>query len=215
MVIRGNTNIVKVYDYSYLINLNEYDLSDSKDLERLNDAVVSFLDSGEAEALSLNEELVGVNPDGTEIEIENNVYTAEEVDYDNKNVNNIINENFKVGDVVLLLRANGEGYFEYEVNPKVDELKIGYTACDMEAPDNEFYNNFCDLLLPYSVTVNGEKIEITANNFYPKSEMTAELYVVKEEEGVKFLDKVSELDVMHFGWDLFEDIIQVDYDESK
>jgi hypothetical protein len=113
---------------------------------------------------------------------------------------------------VLLLRASGDGYFEYEINPKIDEVKIGYTACDIEAPDNEFYNTFCDLLLPYSVEIKGEKAEVVSNNFYPKDEMTADLYVVKEEDGVKFLDKVSEIDVMHFGWDLLEDIIQVDYD---
>jgi hypothetical protein len=212
MVIRGESNIIKVYDYSYLINLDEYDLNDSKEIERLNEAVVSFLDSGEAESLSLNEELIGVTPDTAEIEIEESTYTAEDVEYINKNVNDIVAENFKVGDVVLLLRAKGEGYFEYEINPKIDELKIGYTACDIEMPDNEFYNNFCDLLLPYVVEINGEKAEVVANNFYPKDEMMAELYVVKEEDGVKFLDKITEIDVMHFGWDLLEDIIQVDYD---
>lgn len=215
MVIRGDTNIIKVYDYSYLINLDEYDLSDSKEIERLNDVVVSFLDSGEAEALSLNEELIGVNPDGAEIEIEDNEYNAEDVEYINKNVNDMVNENFKTGDIVLLIRANGDGYFEYDANPKIDDLKIGYTACDVEAPDNEFYNNFCDLLLPYSVEINGQKAEVVANNFYPKSEMMAELYTVKKEDGVKFLDKISEIDIMHFGWDLFEDIIQIDYDESN
>jgi hypothetical protein len=211
MVIRGNTNIIKVYDYSYLINLDEYDLSDSKEIERLNDAVVSFLDSGEAEALSLNKELIGVSPDNAEIEIEENEYSAEDIEYINKNVNDIVNENFKVGDIILLIRANGDGYFEYDNNPKIDELKIGYIACDVEAPDNEFYNNFCDLLLPNCVEINGQKTEVVVNNFYPKSEIMAELYTVKEEDGVKFLDKVSEIDVMHFGWDLFEDLIQVEY----
>jgi hypothetical protein len=215
MVIRGETNIMKVYDYSYLINLDEYDLTDSKELERLNETVVSFLDAGEAEALSLNEELIGIIPDDAEIEIDENIYTAEDVEYINRYVNDIVNENFKVGDVLLFLRGNGDGYFEYDINPKIDELKIGYTACDIEAPDNEFYNNFCDLLLPYAVEINGEKAEVVANNFYPKSEMMAELYVVKEEDGVKFLDKVTEIDVMHFDWDLFEDLIQVDYDESN
>jgi hypothetical protein len=214
MIIRGNTNIIKIYDYSYLINLNEYDLADSKEIERLNDAVASFLDSGEAEALTLNEELIGINPDGLEIEIEDNRYTTEDIEYINKNINDIINENFKIGDIVLLFRANGEGFFEYEQNPKIDELKIGYTACDIEMPDNDFYNNFCDLILPKTVEINGEKTEVIANNFYPKSEMIAGLYVVKEEEGVKFLDKVTEIDVMHVGWDLLEDIIQVDYDKS-
>jgi hypothetical protein len=215
MVIRGETNIMKVYDYSYLINLDEYDLTDSREIERLNETVVSFLDAGEAEALSLNEELIGVIPDDAEIEIGDNVYSSEDVEYINRYVNDIVNQYFKLGDVLLFLRGNGEGYFEYEEKPSIDELKIGYTACDIEVPDNEFYNNFCDLLLPYFVEINGEKAEVVANNFYPKSEMTAELYVVKEEEGVKFLDKVTEIDVMHFGWDLFEDLIQVDYDESN
>jgi hypothetical protein len=215
MVIRGETNIMKVYDYSYLINLDEYDLTDSREIERLNETVVSFLDAGEAEALSLNEELIGVIPDDAEIEIGDNVYSSEDVEYINRYVNDIVNENFKVGDILLFLRGNGDGYFEYDENPSIDEVKVGYTACDIEAPDNEFYNNFCDLLLPYSMEINGQKAEVVANNFYPKSEMMAELYVVKEEDGVKFLDKVTEIDVMHFDWDLFEDLIQVDYDESN
>jgi hypothetical protein len=218
MIIRGDTNILKIYDYTYLINLDEYDLNDSKEIERLNEAVVSFLDSGEAETISLDEELIGINPDGVEIEIENNVYTAEDVEYINKNINDTINETFKVGDVILLLRAKGEGYFEYEQNPKIKELKIGYTACDIEAPENEFYNNFCDMLLPYFVKINNEKAEVIATNFYPKNEIMAELYVVKEEigvkRGVKFLDKITEIDVMHFNWDILEDIIQIDYDKS-
>jgi hypothetical protein len=215
MVIRGETNIMKVYDYSYLINLDEYDLTDSREIERLNETVVSFLDAGEAEALSLNEELIGVIPDDAEIEIGDNVYSSEDVEYINRYVNDIVNKNFKVGDILLFLRGNGDGYFEYDENPSIDEVKVGYTACDIEAPDNEFYNNFCDLLLPYSMEINGQKAEVVANNFYPKSEMMAELYVVKEEDGVKFLDKVTEIDVMHFDWDLFEDLIQVDYDESN
>jgi hypothetical protein len=214
MVIRGETNIIKVYDYTYLINLDEYDLSDFKEIERLNETVVSFLDAGEAESLSLNTELMGIIPDTAEIEIEDNIYTAEDIDYSNKYLNQIVDENFKVGDVVLFLRANGDGYFEYEENPAVDELQIGYTACDVDAPDNEFYNFFCDLLLPYEVEIGGKKAEVVANIFYPKDEMMAELYIVKEEDGVKFLDKITEIDVMHFGWDLFEDLIQVDYDSS-
>jgi hypothetical protein len=215
MVIRGETNIIKVYDYTYLINLDEYDLSDFKEIERLNETVVSFLDAGEAESLTLNQELIGVIPDSVEIEIGDNVYSSEDVDYENILLSEIVDKNFKVGDTILLLRANGDGYFEYEENPSIDDLQIGYTACDIDTPDNEFYNFFCDLLLPYEVKIAQEKAEVIANNFYPKDEMMAELYVVKEEGGVKFLDKVTEIDVMHFGWDLFEDLIQIDYDESN
>ncbi|WP_024787255.1 MULTISPECIES: hypothetical protein [unclassified Lebetimonas] len=213
MIIRGDTNIIKIYDYSYLINLDDYDLDDSKEIERLKENVAAYLDSGEAEALSLNEDLTGINPEGIEIEIENKIFTAEDIDYINKDIDKIINENFKTGDIILLLKTNGDGYFEYEKNPDINEIKIGYSACDIKKPDNEIYNKFCDLLLPNNVEMNGEKQDVVASNFYPKSEMTAELYTIMNDNG-KYLDKITEIDVMHFGWDLLEDIIQIDYDKS-
>jgi hypothetical protein len=129
MIIRGDTNIIKIYDYSYLINLDDYDLDDSKEIERLKENVAAYLDSGEAEALSLNEDLTGINPEGIEIEIENKIFTAEDIDYINKDIDKIINENFKTGDIILLLKTNGDGYFEYEKNPDINEIKIGYSAC--------------------------------------------------------------------------------------
>jgi hypothetical protein len=68
-------------------------------------------------------------------------------------------------------------------------------------------------MLPKIVEVNNEKIEPIATNFYPKDTMVGEVYVVRvNEEGNKYLERVAEIDVMHFHWDLFEDIIQVDYD---
>jgi hypothetical protein len=213
MIIRGDTNIIKIYDYSYLINLDDYDLDDSKEIERLKENVAAYLDSGEAEALSLNEDLTGINPEGIEIEIENKIFTAEDIDYINKDIDKIINENFKTGDIILLLKTNGDGYFEYEKNPDINEIKIGYSACDIKKPDNEFYNKFCDLLLPNDVEINGQKQDVIASNFYPKAEMMAELYTIMNDNG-KYLDKITEIDVMHFGWDLLEDIIQIDYDKS-
>jgi uncharacterized radical SAM superfamily protein len=57
-----------------------------------------------------------------------------------------------------------------------------------------------------------EKLEVVATNFYPKDTIIAEVYQVKEDVG-KYLQKICDIDVLHFGWDDFEDIIQVDYDE--
>jgi len=206
MVIRGETNIIKIYDYTNLIDLDEYDVSDFKDLERLKETVASFLDSGEADALSLDVDLSGIVPESAEIEINDKVYTIDDVEYKNISLNEIVANSFKEGDVVLILNANGDGYFEYEENPDISDLKIGYTACDIEGVDNDFYNTFCDLILPNDVESN-EKLEVTATNFYPKSEINATLYILKE--GV--LERVVDIDILHEGWDLLEDIIQVEY----
>jgi len=208
MVIRGEANIIKIYDYSYLISLDEYDLTDSRDLERLKESVASFLESQEADALTLDTDLNGIIPDTAEIEIDDRVYGVGDIEYKNINLNDVVSENFKEGDLVLILSANGDGYFEYEENPNISELKIGYTACDIEGVDNNFYETFCDLILPNEVELNGEKLEVIASNFYPKSEMMATLYVVKG--GV--LERVVDVDILHDGWDLIEDIIQVEYD---
>ena len=43
--------------------------------------------------------------------------------------------------------------------------------------------------------------------------MIAEVYIVKNDGGSNYLEKICDIDLLHFGWDLFEDIIQVDYDE--
>jgi len=211
MVIRGESNIIKVYDLTPVIDLDSYDLTDSRELERFQDTVVSYLDAGEVEAIEMPTDLIGVIPDGAEIEINENTYTFEDVTYKNRSVDELITEKFNDGDVILLLQANGDGYFEYEVNPDINDLQIGYTACDVEVPDEPVYDFFCDLMLPDDLYVKGEKAEVTASNFYPKDTMVAEVYTVKDSH----LEKIIEIDVMHFGWDLFEDIIQVDYDENK
>ncbi len=213
MVIRGETNIIKVYDLTPLVNVEEYDLYDSKELERFQDTVASYIDSGEAEALSFETELIGTVPENTEIEIGEDTYFFEDVEYINKSVDNLIADNLNEGDVVCLLQASGDGYFEYEQDPDINELRIGYTACDIDTPEEPVYDFFCDLLLPDLVKVKDEKLEVIAKNFYPKDTMIAEVYIVKSKEGSKYLERVCEIDVLHFGWDLFEDIIQVDYDE--
>ncbi len=214
MVIRGDSKIIKVYDLTPLVDIENYDLADAKELEKFQETVVSFVDSGEAEAVDLPEDLVGIIPDTAEIEIGDETYTFEDVEYINKSVDELISENFEEGDVLFLLQGNGDGYFEYEENPNIDEIKVGYTACDIDTPEEPVYDFFCDLMLPKIVEVNGERLEPVATNFYPKDTMVAEVYVVRiNEEGAKYLERVAEIDVLHFHWDLFEDIIQVDYDE--
>jgi hypothetical protein len=214
MIIRGDTNLIKVYDLTPVVDAESYDLNDSKEIEKFKESVVSFLDAGELEAVDLPDELVGVVPDGAEIEIEDKTYTFEDIEYINKTVDELISENFEEGDLILLVQASGEGYFEYEENPQIDKLKIGYTACDIDVPDEPIYDFFCDLMLPYYVFEDGKKLEAIANNFYPKDSITGEVYIVRvNEEGGKYLEKACDIDLLHFGWDLFEDIIQVDYDE--
>jgi hypothetical protein len=211
MVIRGESNIIKVYDLTPVIDIDSYDLTDSRELERFEDSVVSYLDAGEVEAIEMPTDLIGVVPDSAEIEIEDNTYTFEDVTYKNRSVDELITEKFNEGDVILLIQANGDGYFEYEANPDINDVQIGYTACDIDMPDEPIYEFFCDLMLPDDLYINGEKVEIIASNFYPKDTMIAEVYRVTSEG----LERIAEIDVMHFGWDLFEDIIQVDYDENK
>ena len=213
MVIRGETNIIKVYDLTPLISREDYDLDNLKEIEKFQDTVASYIDSGEAEALSFETELIGTVPENTEIEIGDDTFFFEDVEYINKSVDNLITEELNEGDVVCLMQASGDGYFEYEENPDIKELKIGYTACDIDTPEEPIYDFFCDLLLPDLVKVGDKKLEVIAKNFYPKDNIVAEVYVVRNENGKKYLERVCEIDVLHFGWDLFEDIIQVDYDE--
>jgi hypothetical protein len=211
MVLRGESNIIKVYDLTPLVDINEYDFSNSRDIERFQDVVASFLDAGEAEAVDLPTELIGVVPDSAEFEVGDKFLSFEDVEYINKSVDELISENFNEGDVLLLLQANGDGYFEYEENPQ--NFRIGYTACDVDRPDAPVYEFFCDLMLPDLVKADDKKLEIVASNFYPKDTMIGEVYIVREEEGNKYLEKITDIDMLHFGWDLFEDIIQVDYDD--
>ena len=213
MVIRGETNIIKAYDLTPLIDINEYDINDAKELESFQDTVASYIDSGEAEAISFETELIGTVPENTEIEINDETYFFEDLEYINKSVDELIAEQLNEGDIICLIQANGDGYFEYEENPDIKDLKIGYTACDIDTPDEPIYEFFCDLLLPDLVKIGDEKLEIVAKNFYPKDTMIAEVYVVRNDGGKKYLERVCEIDMLHFGWDLFEDIIQVDYDE--
>jgi len=212
MVIRGDTNIIKAYDLTPVVNLDEYNFDEISDIERFKEVVGSYIDAGELEAINLPTDLIGVVPDSADIEISDKYYTFEDVEYINKSVDELISEHLNTGDVILLFQANGDGYFEYEENPDIDELKIGYTACDIETPDENIYNFFCDLMLVDLVEVNGEKLPRVASNFYPKDKVVAEVYVVREGDG-KYLERVAEIDVLHEHWDLFEDIIQVDYDE--
>ena len=209
MVIRGETNIIKAYDLTPLVDLSEYDLANTKDLERLQESVASFIDSGEAEAISFETELIGTVPENTEIEIKDDTYFFEDVEYINKSVDNLIAEQLKEGDIICLVQASGDGYFEYEENPDIKDLKIGYTACDVETPEEPIYDFFCDLLLPDLVKNKDKKIEVIAKNFYPKNTMIGEVYVVRN-DGKKYLEKVCEIDLLHFGWDLLEDIIQIE-----
>ncbi len=213
MIIRGETNIIKVYDLTPLIAKDDYDLDNLKEIEKFQDTVLSYIDSGEAEALSFETELIGTVPENTEIEIGDETYFFEDIQYINKNVDNLITNSLNEGDVVCLMQASGDGYFEYEENPDINQFKIGYTACDINTPDEPVYDFFCDLLLPDLVKVNDKKLEVIAKNFYPKDTIIAEVYVVKSEKNKKYLQKICEIDVLHFGWDLFEDIIQVDYDD--
>ena len=213
MVIRGETNIIKAYDLTPLVDLESYDLDNSRDLERFQEAVASFIDSGEAEALSFETELIGTVPENTEIEIGDDTYFFEDVEYINKSVDDLISNQLNEGDIICLVQAHGDGYFEYEENPDINDLRIGYTACDVDTPEEPIYDFFCDLLLPDLVKVNDEKLEVVAKNFYPKDTMIAEVYIVRNDGGNNYLEKICDIDLLHFGWDLFEDIIQVDYDE--
>jgi len=213
MIIRGETNILKVYDLTAFVDTAEYDLENPKDIEAFQDSAISYIQSGEAEALDFETELIGTVPENTEIEIGDNTYFFEDLTYINKSVDELISEKLNEGDVVAILQASGDGYFEYEKNPSINELKIGYTACDIDTPEEDIYDFFCDLLLPDLVKVGDEKLEIVAKNFYPKDTVIAEVYIVRNENGAKYLEKITDLDILHFGWDEFEDIIQVDYDE--
>ena len=214
MVIRGEANIIKAYDLTPLVDANGYDLDNLKEIEEFKEVVASYIDAGEAEAINFETDLIGTVPDTTEIEIEDNVYTFEDVEYINTSVDELISEQLDEGNVVCLIQANGDGYFEYEENPDINELQIGYTACDVDTPDEPIYEFFCDLLLPDLVLASGEKLEMVAKNFYPKDTMIAEVYIVRvNEEGNKYLERVCEIDLLHYHWDLFEDLIQVDYDE--
>jgi len=212
MIIRGETNLIKVYDLTPVIDLESYDLSESSDIQRLQETVGSFIDAGEVEAVNLPTDLIGVIPDTAEIETNGETYTFEDVEYVNTTVDKLISENFNEGDVILLLQGNGDGYFEYEENPSIDEVKIGYTACDIQTPDEPVYDFFCDLMLPDLVKISENKAEIIASNFYPKDTVVGEIYVVREDNG-KYLERIAEVDILHEHWDLFEDIIQVDYDD--
>jgi len=110
MVIRGETNILKVYDLTPFVDISAYDLANPKDIEALQDSAYSYIQSGEAEALEFETELIGVVPEGSEIEIDDKVYTFEDVTYINKSVDELISENLNEGDVIAILQANGDGY---------------------------------------------------------------------------------------------------------
>ena len=211
MIIRGESLILKVYDLTPLIDISNYALDNSKDIEDFKNSVESFLEAGEAEALSFETELIGTVPENTEIEIGDETYFFEDVEYINKSVDELISEQLKEGDIIAILQAKGDGYFEYEENPKIEELNIGYTACDIETPQEPIYDFFCDLLLPDFVKISDKKLEIISKNFYPKDAVIAEVYVVKK-DGKKYLEKICDIDILHFQWDEFEDIIQVEYD---
>jgi len=211
MIIRGESLILKVYDLTPLIDISNYALDNSKDIEDFKNSVESFLEAGEAEALSFETELIGTVPENTEIEIGDETYFFEDVEYINKSVDELISEQLNEGDIIAILQAKGDGYFEYEENPKIEELKIGYTACDIETPQEPIYDFFCDLLLPDFVKISDKKLEIISKNFYPKDAVIAEVYVVKK-DGKKYLEKICDIDILHFQWDEFEDIIQVEYD---
>jgi len=213
MVIRGETNIIKVYDLTAFVDTNSYDLDNLKEIEKFQEAVASYIDSGEVEALSFETELIGTVPENTEIEIGDDTYFFEDIEYINKSANELITEKLNEGDVVCLVQASGDGYFEYEENPDINELKIAYTACDVDTPDEPIYDFFCDLLLPDLVKANDKKLELIAKNFYPKNTIIGEVYIVRNDNGNKYLERVCEIDLLHEGWDLFEDIIQVDYDK--
>jgi len=211
MIIRGESLILKVYDLTPLIDISNYALDNSKDIEDFKNSVESFLEVGEAEALSFETELIGTVPENTEIEIGDETYFFEDVEYINKSVDELISEQLNEGDIIAILQAKGDGYFEYEENPKIEELNIGYTACDIETPQEPIYDFFCDLLLPDFVKKSDKKLEIISKNFYPKDAVIAEVYVVKK-DGKKYLEKICDIDILHFQWDEFEDIIQVEYD---
>jgi len=170
------------------------------------------LQSGEAETVSFETGLIGTVPENTEIEIEDKTYFFEDLEYINVKVDDIISEKLNEGDIICIMQASGDGYFEYEENPEISQLKIGYTACDIETPNEPVYDFFCDLLLPDLVKVNDKKQEVVAKNFYPKDTMFAEVYIVRK-EGNKYLEKICDIDILHFGWDEFEDIIQVEYND--
>jgi len=212
MVIRGESNIIKIYDLTAFVDDKNYDLDNLKEIEEFKEAVVSYIESGEVEALNFEIDLIGTVPENTEIEIEDETYFFEDVEYINKSVDELISEKLNEGDVICLIQASGDGYFEYEANPDINELKIGYTACDMNTPDEPIYDFFCDLLLPDLVKVNDNKLEPVAKNFYPKNAIIGEVYIVRNNNG-KYLERICEIDLLHEGWDIFEDIIQIDYDE--
>ena len=214
MIIRGDTNIIKVYDLTPVIDMENYDLDSEKDREKLKDSIMSYLDNQELEAINMPNALRGVIPEGMEIQIGDEIFTFEDVDYENFKVDEIISENFEENQTLLLLQANGEGYFEYENDYPKEELKFGYIACDIENPDEPIYDFFCDLILPDEIKRGEEKLEVVATNFYPKDTIVAEAYVVRKNEEGKYLEKICDIDVLHFGWDDFEDIIQVDYNET-
>ena len=212
MVIRGDSNILKIYDLTNLIDGEEYDVNNLKEIEAFSESVASFIDSGEAEALSFENELVGVVPEGSEIEIDGKTYTFEDVTYKNRDINGLILEELNEGDIIAILNLAGEGYFEYEQNPNIEDLQIGYSACDVFDLQENAFNGFCDLMLPYDVSVNDEKLEVIATNFYPKDTIVAEVYTVKSEEKRKYFQKICDIDILHFNWDELEDIIQVTYE---
>ncbi len=212
MVIRGETNILKIYDLTALVDLNSYDLDNEKEIENFKNTVEGYIASGEAQALDFEVDLIGTVPENTEIEIGENTYFFEDVEYINKNIDELLHEKFNEGDIVCIFQASGDGYFEYEEEPDIKNLKIGYMACDVYTPKETVYEFFCDLLLPDMVKENNKKLEVTAKNFYPKDTIIAEVYVVKKDKA-KYFEKICDIDILHFGWDEFEDIIQVEYND--
>lgn len=212
--LRGDVNFLKMYGFKGLIDISEYDLSDSFDLEKFKQKVAELFDAGELEAINLPEELMGLILDSTEVEFENKSVDVESLELENVDINKLICDNFEVDDTFLLLKGSAEGYFEYDIEDNLDSLKIGYVACDVYLPQEPIYDFFCDLVLPNRLKIKDEIVEISAKNIYPKDELDAQVYKVVEGESGKYLEKIVDVELLRESWDSFEDLIQVDYDSN-
>ncbi len=201
VTLRGNARVVKFYNLSVIdeLEIENYDLASQEDVKEVLERAAELVEEGEIEAVASPLELNVLSPEGAEAEVDEEPSEIEDITLTNKELDDVLEElqEAEIGDVFYVYSLEGEGNWDIDVdsdNIDLKEAEIDYIDCSayfdqFDVLREGYLDLLCDTMIPESLRIKDIPTEL--KDFYLDSTQEyGELYVVRDSDGVKVLERI-------------------------
>jgi hypothetical protein len=219
ITIRGDIDSLTIYSISAEdldIDVESVDTKETQ--EEIHQTLESLVETGELDAITNPIDIRLANLEELEIDVDDDSYVKEEIGLNfSRLLSPIELEESEVGTVYLIRHYRGEAEISYRVEElDIEEavFSLDYIDCSDEFDQfdilrESYLEEFCDTVVVDRLYCDGEELEYDEFIFNPQL-IQDEIYIVKSEDGVKFLEKIDTGDGKLFGSELYLD--EIDFD---